>query len=468
MSKGDSSSFIKIVVLCILVILGIFYVNIMGLGHGVSEQEQVAAKLLNQRIDSTKDYVEKLEHQIMKLAMDKKNDEKGGKHIEDTLHSEGHKGTLIEHPMHHQILEHALRPNPENPNQFLPKHLVADITQHSKALPPPTVYAKVPEKHHRRHHHGHASQHASAETEQQNQVTPSSPSSTENTEQQSNFNPQLHPSAQGKFPDIPVDVEKIDPDFYNWLERIKEKFYCLEVNPHNIGYYHYHVRKAAGTTIRDIVKTSLSRFKKSAIARRQMLRPSVVNVDNYYETEGVVLLYPDILEIKDLLSMISLRDPINRILSLYWYEHVGWYDGVLKQPHRCKSMETWIEAWLDGSEFKNTFVKKFPDNNYVEIENYYVKSLIGHIYQSEHLDIHTQGGEELTSKDLEKAKEMLRKFDVIFITEWMGDDTEMDVVNTIFPGRTQIAPGHKVKGDFRMKERLRPTLAANEVSNEPV
>jgi len=29
-----------------------------------------------------------------------------------------------------------------------------------------------------------------------------------------------------------------------------------------------------------------------------------------------------------LLSVITLRDPVDRILSLYWYEHVGWFDGI--------------------------------------------------------------------------------------------------------------------------------------------
>jgi hypothetical protein len=242
------------------------------------------------------------------------------------------------------------------------------------------------------------------------------------------------------------DNQSIDPDFSDWKLQLQHKLNCLAQVPKNVGFYHYHIRKAAGTTIRDMIKASTA-----MVWRRPLTRGSVVNALGYFETEGVVL-NPDLLKFPDLISVISFRDPIKRILSLYWYEHVGWYAGILKKPERCKSLREWTMAWLDGSSVKNALLGKFPSSNYMEIENYYVKALIGYT-----------GNRSLNKDDLEKAKSVLRKFDLIFITEWLGDSTVMDTLNILFPGRSMLSPGHKVHGDERMKERLKPILARDEV-----
>ncbi len=71
---------------------------------------------------------------------------------------------------------------------------------------------------------------------------------------------------------------------------------------------------------------------------------------SYFETEGVVLDSRLLEHHQGVTSVLTLREPVNRILSLYWYEHVGWCDGILKQTQKCKSLVEWVAAWRDGAE----------------------------------------------------------------------------------------------------------------------
>lgn len=223
MSRNDAPSFIKIVIFCIAVIIAVFYLNIIHSDHGTSPQETLATKFLTERIDSTRDYVEKLEHEIMKLAIEKKREFQSEAVDGD---QNGHSHGLNERGVPAHVIDHGrspidlhLRPNRENPNQFLPGYLHEHQSQHQN---------EVTKKSEVNHHDSNLGSHGSTSVQDYNML--------------------LHPSAQGRLPEIPEDVEKLDPDFYTWLEGIKEKFYCLEVTPQNIGYYHYHIRKAAGAT----------------------------------------------------------------------------------------------------------------------------------------------------------------------------------------------------------------------------
>jgi len=130
-------------------------------------------------------------------------------------------------------------------------------------------------------------------------------------------------------------------------------------------------------------------------------------------------------------------------MSLYWYEHVGWYSGVLKQTERCKSLKTWVEAWRDGSKWKDDFITKNPNSVYVEIDNYYVKMLSGWHAKAHNNNVHSnnmRGSEyhgkyaRVTEEDLETAKNVLRQFDLVLLSDWMGDNTQIEALNAIFPG----------------------------------
>lgn len=196
-----------------------------------------------------------------------------------------------------------------------------------------------------------------------------------------------------------------------WLSRLASKLLCMRLR--SGGIYHYHTRKAAGTSIRDIL---------TKIAATWHVR--------YYETEGIVLNREIIDKKTGLLTVTSLREPIARILSLYWYEHVGWYDGVLKQTERCKSLKEWVSAWRDGSPWKTQFMSKNPDSVYVEIDNYYVKMLTGwHPRNSR---------SRVNADDLEAAKAVLRSFDLVLLSDWMGDSTQVEAMNAVFPGNSRL------------------------------
>lgn len=216
-----------------------------------------------------------------------------------------------------------------------------------------------------------------------------------------------------------------------WLSRLTSKLQCMWL--HCGAIYLYHTRKAAGTSVREIL----------SFAARQWRVP-------YYETEGIVLHRP-LIDYSGVLTVTSLRDPIKRVLSLYWYEHVGWFDGVLHKAEKCKPLREWLDAWRDGSSWKSAFVAKNPGSVYVEVSNYYTKMLSG--WQ----------GEPLSAEHLQNAKEALRAFDVVLLSDWMGDDTQVDAMNALFPGREKASAGKLVQGDFNARVKLTPRLAPDEV-----
>lgn len=49
-----------------------------------------------------------------------------------------------------------------------------------------------------------------------------------------------------------------------------------------------------------------------------------IKLVKYIEIEGKSL-DPFVMKLNGYVSMISLRHPIDRIISLYWYEHVSWF-----------------------------------------------------------------------------------------------------------------------------------------------
>jgi len=193
-----------------------------------------------------------------------------------------------------------------------------------------------------------------------------------------------------------------------WLQALSSKLKCLRIGKGSI--YLYHTRKAAGTTVRDILM---------AVSAQWRVR--------YYETEGI-LLPGAFVGMSGVLSVTSLRDPVKRIMSLYWYEHVGWFDGVLKQTGRCKTLRQWVEGWRDGSPWKAAFVQKNPTSVYVEIENYYVKALSG--WRS--------GDGQVTDEHFRAAVEIVKRFDIVLLSDWMGDGTQMSVSHACMQDAYQL------------------------------
>jgi hypothetical protein len=255
-------------------------------------------------------------------------------------------------------------------------------------------------------------------------------------------------NTKGEVKDSSITISTEDADHQKWSDRIFHKLVCFKASTTAI--YLYHVRKAAGTTIRDFFHL---------LARKQRVP--------FFETEGIVV-NPSLLHIKELLTLVSFRDPIERIISLYWYEHVAWYYSVVKKHDKLKTLSEWINGWKDGAKLKTTIQSKFPTNNYVEIENYYTKLLIGYQYDPKK---EPNEQKKLTKEDLEKAKEILRQFDLIFISEWINDKEHIErkVIHDIYKeyymkqGNEDRIIAHKIKGDLNMRKKLGSTFAKDEV-----
>jgi hypothetical protein len=237
------------------------------------------------------------------------------------------------------------------------------------------------------------------------------------------------------------------------------------------GIYLYHVRKAAGTSLRTF-------FQDLSYCMRI----------SYFETEGKVLNSQLVSSESNvsLLSVISFRNPIDRIKSLYWYEYVSWYYNVIKKPEKIHSFSEWINSWKDNASHKSSILKKLPRNNYVEIENYYIKLLIGHSFD---LSLEKAGlsQRQITRNDLEKAKEVLEKFDFIFISEELGKkETSQRQLLTFIHDRYCVTAKesipflgdfhlemlkikqknpfrHEIRGNYSMRVKLKPLLMPHEV-----
>lgn len=249
---------------------------------------------------------------------------------------------------------------------------------------------------------------------------------------------------------LPQDVFEInEAEEQRWRTQLLSKLKRIRKPSSLGGIFLYHMRKAAGTTVRDLLIAASGRWDTS-----------------FYESEGRSLnkLFLD----QNVLLVTSLRDPIKRIYSLYWYEHVGWFDGVLHETEKCKSFLTWIEGWRDGSEWKNNFMLKNPRSVYIEIENYYVKALSGWI-----------GPAPVGEMEFRMAISALDRFDLVFVTEWMDRMDQKEAMNLLFsisPDNTDnlrnrnsgmvsgtYGVGHELQGDKSVKDRLSPSLASNQV-----
>ena len=219
-----------------------------------------------------------------------------------------------------------------------------------------------------------------------------------------------------------------DDGVKTWSQEIKRKLTCLHARKGSI--YFYHVRKAAGSSIKDVLDFAAKRFRVKLLF-----------------TEGKTI-DERLLDPNGIFKVISFREPTARITSLFWYEHVSWYATVKKEPNKIFLFSEWFDSWCDGSEWKTTFITKNPGNVYVEVENYYTKLLSG-----------WQGPEPVSRKHLDIAKKNLEKFELILIQEWMADISQVNAVTELFPGRLNIAAASKVKGDKDLRKRYEKQYA---------
>ena len=208
--------------------------------------------------------------------------------------------------------------------------------------------------------------------------------------------PRLRPAAAAapSAPDAAAAVEEpAELGIEAWAASVSRKSRQCVQNRHG-ALYLYHARKAAGTSLRE-------RLQASARAHRVEL----------LETEGVTL-DERFLALDGVVSATTLRDPIERAVSMYWYEHVGWWDGIQHDPSKLKTLHDWVETWRDGSEWKRSFVAKRENRRsvYVEVENYFVKALSGFEHRPD-------GSGRVGARELAMAKAALARFDVVLRVE---------------------------------------------------
>jgi len=166
-----------------------------------------------------------------------------------------------------------------------------------------------------------------------------------------------------------INISNDENDDSLWANGIKNKLQCLYSSYG--GILLFHIRKAAGTSMRDVLeqftsKKRISMYETEGISldRRFLTYNTKSQTKSQSQSQSESLRSRKVHSNSNptskefaidasngsLLSVITLRDPITRILSLYWYEHVGWFDGIQKNcKKKCATLKEWIDLWRDSS-----------------------------------------------------------------------------------------------------------------------
>lgn len=150
----------------------------------------------------------------------------------------------------------------------------------------------------------------------------------------------------------------------------------------------YHMRKAGGTSLRRYTQT-LSHLRG---LDRDALEGRSINHQTFFKNLHRGIYFT------------SLRDPIERIKSAYLYEN-RWFE---KENKRFQGPLKPFNVWLSQGS-------AFPKNGVLWrcVSNYYTKALISYP---------KRGADGIGLEELELAKEVLSRFDIVLITEWMSQE----------------------------------------------
>jgi hypothetical protein len=239
----------------------------------------------------------------------------------------------------------------------------------------------------------------------------------------------------------------------------------------DVSFFLFHTRKAAGTTLRAFLEQQCAGPYRSS---RRQPQPSRAQRNRrgaqpppkcLLESEGLALT-AGALELllaaplprglgANTITVSALRHPVRRAWSLYWYEHVGWWDGVKHEPSEAKPLGAWLDSWQDGSPWKEAFGVANPGSTYVEPSDYFVKCFGG-----------WRGPGRASRAHLAQAKATLAAFDVVLITERLGDPAHLAPLRALVgadllsakPGGGGESSQHALKADDEPKQRLGPRL----------
>ncbi|GAB5030305.1 Hypothetical protein NocV09_00204370 [Nannochloropsis oceanica] len=178
------------------------------------------------------------------------------------------------------------------------------------------------------------------------------------------------------------------------------------------GYgYLLHMRKAGGSTLRGYLSSVVEKQRDHLI----------------YVSEGLTFNVSCFQDQGELVMVTSLRHPMARILSSYWYE--GRYDSkpAYLEPGTSTALaaavvnQTEIEATLPASF--SAWVRFVRRNDYIRwawmstrwvwysVDSYYIQTLTNRYRKNTRNNI--------GRRDFELAKRVLASFDLVSITEWM-------------------------------------------------
>eukprot|EP01038_Epipyxis_sp_PR26KG_P015316 gene15316-20641_t len=209
---------------------------------------------------------------------------------------------------------------------------------------------------------------------------------------------------------------------WRWYRQLHFKIICT-LQYHRGSFYFYHTRKAAGTFFKQILNVTA----KS-------------NNIQYFESEGKVL-NEGFLSRPGFLTITTLRHPIDRIVSLYWYEHVTWFAVTKKTAEKCLTIKEWSQAWLDSGSWKKSMMRNNSDSVYIEIENYYVKMLSN-----------WSGNKGIvTERDYQIAIRNLERFDLIFLKEFINQTIQIQAIELMFPIAKKLKFEKILQSDKRLK-----------------
>lgn len=132
-----------------------------------------------------------------------------------------------------------------------------------------------------------------------------------------------------------------DESCITWRQKLLPKIDCIKT--HCGLYFYYHMRKAAGTTITQVLQLNSIRLKTV-----KLLPAEGLPLDHRFLNQNGIITH------------VSFRNPVDRIISLYWYEHVLYYHKVQKKPGKASTLRAWVNHWSDSN----------PWVRYIDISNY--------------------------------------------------------------------------------------------------
>lgn len=237
------------------------------------------------------------------------------------------------------------------------------------------------------------------------------------------------------------------------------------------GVYLKHFRKAGGTSIYHTFFRNTCKTKEFDEIPSFASEQPYFNYSHSFSNNMPTLVY-----------LTSMRDPIERIQSLYWFE--GRWPRVCAaacEAQREKTSSTaidfgpWVEAIYHQKDTpQRDYMLTYHSNcgQYQSVENYYIRQLLG-VDRNQDLNPKDEDGCKvdmyghfrnvtLTEEHLELAKDVLAAFDLVIILEDLKTDEDLnEMIHELTGGGgryPEVRPVHlERKGQEKQNHYVKPT-----------